>query len=173
MKKKNKKMNMKLILLTLALFAAAFFSYRGWSTVRILIRMVLESEITYFIAWAVPILIFLVNFVGNKIKDIDSEPMITMRFGKFCDHALGGVAYAIVIVTALVLLKGLFIQTFFGDKIFFVDFKNIDLLTILSIALFLLYSAIRKIIEIAKSTFIIGHTAIVLDEKKKEVKYNG
>jgi hypothetical protein len=82
------------------------------------------------------------------------------------------VAYGTIITTSLTLLKGLYIQKFFDDKIFFKEFKEIDLMTVFGVMIFLLYFSVMKVVDVAKETYKIRHTEQVLTTAKKIVKPN-
>lgn len=167
------KYNYKLMIFStfLVVIAAAIF-YFYWDFTKILIRKILEEKFTVFIIWVVTVLIFLVHYFKHKSKDVESEPILTKKFGAFIDNILGGIGYATAITTSLTLLKGLYIQKFFNDKIYFVEFQDLDLITIFGVTLFLLYFASMKVIDIAKETYKVEHTEQVLNEKKEVVNPN-
>jgi len=170
MKRQKAKYNYKLIFASAALVvvaAAAFFFY--WDTTRLIIRRILEEKFTLFFLWVVTVLIFLVHYFKHKSKEVESEPIITKKFGAFIDNMLGGIAYGTTITTSLTLLKGLYIQKFFTDKVFFIEFQDLDLMTIFGVALFLLYFSCMKVIDIAKETYKVEHTEQVLNEQKEAV----
>lgn len=162
------KYNYKLIIATAVLIviaAAAFYFY--WDITKLIIRKILEAKFTVFILWVVTVLIFLLYYFKHKDKEVASEPIITKKFGDFIDSILGGVGYGTVITTSLTLLKGLYIQKFFpNDKIYFLEFQDLDLMTIFGVTLFLLYFSLMKVIDIAKETYLVEHTEQVLNEQR-------
>jgi hypothetical protein len=165
---KNKaKYNYKLIILSafvVIICAVAFYFY--WETTKIIIRKILEAKFTSFLFWLITVLIFLFHYFKHKSKEVRSETIITNKFGKFIDNLLGGVGYGTAITTCLTLLKGLYIQKFFGDIIYFSEFKDLDLMTIFGVTLFLLYLSIMKVVDIAKETYKVEHTEQVMTEDK-------
>lgn len=162
------KYNYKLILASaflVVIAAAAFYFY--WDTTKLFIRKILEAPFTVFILWVVTVLIFLLHYFQHKNKEVASEPIITKKFGTFIDNILGGIGYGTAITTSLTLLKGLYIQKFFpNDKVYFLEFKDLDLMTIFGVTLFLLYISFMKVIDIAKETYKVEHTEQVLNEQR-------
>jgi len=153
--------------LIVILLAAIFFFF--WDYSKIIIRTILESRLTNFLLWTVTVLIFLIHYFKHKDKEVKSETILTKKFGVFFDNALGGVTYGTIITTSLTLLKGLYIQEFFTDTQYFLEFKDLDLMTIFGVMIFLLYFSVMKVIDIAKETYKVQHTEQVLTEDKKIV----
>lgn len=151
--------------------ATAFFFY--WETTKIIIRNILEAKLTYFLLWTITVLIFLLHYFRHKDKEVRSETIITKKFGVFFDNALGGIAYGTIMTTCLTLLKGLYIQKFFTDKIYFTEFNDMDLMTVFGVMSFLLYYAGVKVIDTAKETYKVQHTEKVFDENKIVVVPDG
>jgi len=170
MKNTKAKYNYKLIFASAFLVivaAAAFYFY--WDTTKLIIRRVLEEKFTVFLLWVITVLIYMFHYFKHKSKEVESEPIITKKFGAFIDNLLGGVGYGTAITTSLTLLKGLYIQTFFSDKVYFLEFQDLDLMTIFGVTLFLLYFSFMKVIDIAKETYKVEHTEQVLNERKEVV----
>ncbi len=143
----------------------AFYFY--WNLTRQFIRYILECKFTIFILWVITILVFLIHYFTHKSKDVETEPIITKKFGIFIDNALGGVSYGTTMTTSITLLKGLYIQKFFVDRVYFKEFQDIDLMAIFGVTLFLLYISVMKVVEISKETYKVAeHTEIVLNEQK-------
>jgi len=164
------KYNFRLMIISaiiVVVLAAAFFFF--WDTTKGIIRLILEAQFTYFLLWAVTVLIFMLHYFKIKDKEVKSETIITKKFGSFVDNAFGGVAYGTIITTSLTLLKGLYIQQFFTDKQYFTEFKNLDLMTVFGVMVFLLYFACMKVIDIAKETYKVEHIEQVLNEKREVV----
>jgi hypothetical protein len=164
------KYNLKLIIasviIVIALAAAFFFC---WETTKCIIRAILEAKLTYFLLWTITVLIFLFHYFKHKDKEVKSEPVFTKKFGAFIDNAFGGIAYGTIIITALTLLKGLYIQKFFNDKQYFTEFNDLDLMTVFGVMIFLLYFTAMKVIDIAKEAYKIEHTEQVLNEQRQIV----
>ena len=140
-----------------------FYFYLDYT--KSIIRKILEAKLTSFIFTIVTIIVFVIHYFKHKSKAVESEVIITKKFGSFIDNLLGGVAYATAITTSLTLLKGLYIQNFFSDKVYFLEFQNIDLMTIFGVTLFMLYISFMKVIDIAKETYKVERTEQVLNEK--------
>lgn len=170
MKKSKQSYDFKLIIISAILvvgLAIAFFFY--WETTKVIIRTVLESKLTYFLIWTITVLIFIIHYLRHKDKEINSETIITKKFGVFMDNALGGFTYATIITTCLTLLKGLYIQKFFLDKVYYSEFNDIDLMTVFGVMIFLLWYAGVKVIDTAKETYKVQHTEVVMTEDKRIV----
>jgi len=151
----------------LGIVAIAFHFY--WGVTKFIIRKILEEKFTYFLLWAITVLIFLINYFKHKSKDIASEPVITLKFGAFIDNFFGGIGYATAITTSLTLLKGIYIQNFFSDKTFFMEFNDVDMFTIFGVVVFILYFSFLKVVEIAKIIYKVEHTEQVLNNNKEVV----
>lgn len=148
----------------ITIFNFLFFFF--WDNTRIIIRTILESRFISSFIWTVTIVIFILHYIRHKEKEVKSETIITKKFGEFMDNALGGIAYSTIISTSITLLKGLYIQKFFTDKIYFKEFNNLDLTTVFGVVLFLLYYAGLKVVDIAKETYKVKRTEIVMTENK-------
>lgn len=169
----NSKYDYKLIAISvfvIALIYGMFFSYLD--NTKKIIRIILEAKTTYFLLWTITIYIFVLHYIRHKSKDIKSDTIITKKFGVFFDNAFGGVAYATMITTSLTLIKGLYIQKFFGDIKYFLEFNDLDLTSIFGISLFFLYYSIMKVIDTGKETHKTQRTKKVLNDKKEIVSNN-
>lgn len=154
-------------IIIITVISGAFFFY--WENTKKIIRFILEAQLTYFLLWTFTILVFIFHYLKHKHKEVKSETIFTKKFGTFFDNALGGFAYATIITTSLTLLKGLYIQKFFTDKKYFIEFNDLDLMTMFGVMLFLLYYAGVKVIDTFKETYKIQHTEKVYTENKVEV----
>ncbi len=154
-------------IIILIILAVAFYFY--WDITKNIIRSVLETRFTSFILWVITVFIFIVHYFRIRSKHAEIEPIITIKFGYFVDNIIGGITFATTITTSLTLLKGLYIQTVFGDKIYFHGFQDQDLLAIFGVALFLLYYAIMKVISVAKETYETQKMERVKNEEGVEV----
>lgn len=166
----NTKYDYKLIVLSIiiiTIIAVAFFFF--WENTKSIIRFILEAKLTYFLLWTFTVMVFFINYIKHKHKDVKSEIIFTRKFGVFIDNALGGITYATIITTSLTLLKGLYIQQFFKDKQYFLEFKDLDLMTMFGVMLFLLYYAFLKVIDTAKETYKVQNTEIVYNENREAV----
>jgi hypothetical protein len=167
MKRVKTTYNYKLIIVSaiIVILLAILFFFK-LDTTKIVIRNVLEARLIYFLFWIVPLLIFLTHYFIQKDKMITSETIITRKFGAFMDNALGGASYGTIITTSLTLLKGLYIQNFFTDKKYFLEFNNLDLVAVFGVVAFLLYYALMKVVNMAKETYKVQNTEQVLTENK-------
>lgn len=161
METKNK-YETRLILLTGVIVTALAIPYFFYlEETKNIIRLTLESKLLYFLLWTVTVVIFIFYYLRTTNKKIEQETILTKKFGEFTDKALGGISYATVITTSITLLKGIYIQYFFVDKTYFLEFGQLDLMTIFAISIFLLYSSITKVIEIAREAYRTGQTETV------------
>jgi hypothetical protein len=170
MEESDSRYDLKLIIISaISIIAISIMFFFYWEITKWVIRTILEAKITYFLAWNISVFIFIIHYIKHKDKDVISEPIFTKRFGAFMDNALGGISYATVITTSLTLLKGLYIQKFFIDKKYFLEFNDLDLTTVFGVTAFLLYFSLMKVIDIAKETYKTQHTKEVLTEAKLRV----
>ena len=158
------KYDIKLIFISVAILGLAIVFYFNKNTTMIIIRHILESTFTSFILWIITVIVFVIHYFTQKSRNIRSELISIKIFGPFMDTITTGMTYATVITTSLTLLKGIYIQTFFHDKQYFMEFQNSDLLAIFLIAIFLLYTAIMRVIGIVKETYMVQNTEQVKTE---------
>lgn len=132
------------------------------------IKILLEKEILSIALFSGTVILFVINYVKHKSKQVQKDVIITDKFGDFIDNFLGGIGYGTVISTSLTLLKGLFVQKFFNIN-YFAEFDGLDLFAILGVALFLLYYALMKVYDIAIETYKIDKTEIVRGKNKEVI----
>lgn len=169
MKKIISKIDLKLLIIFIGLFSLSILTFYYSEFAKIHVRKFLESDLTKFVIYALIIILFVLHYFKCKQNEYDNEAIITKRFGIFFDNAFGGIAYATIFYTGLTLLKGLFIQFFFTDKIFFYEFSMIDTIAIFGVIIFTLFFVALKIVEIATETFRKHNTETVLTEKREPV----
>lgn len=165
--------NRSMMVSAIAVAVCAIVYFFFLDLTKLIMRNVLEAKLAYFLVWVVAVVIFLAHYFQLRKKEVVSKPIVTKQFGEFADNVLGGVGYATFITTALTLLKGLFIQTFFNDKQYFAEFDKIDLMTVFVVMSFLLYYSIMKVVDIAKETYRAEHTEQVLIADKSESFHDG
>ena len=95
---------------------------------------------------------------------LQSLPLtIILHFGKFADSAFATITYGLASTTSAAILKGVYIQQFFQEKVYFNHFDQIDIYSMLVVCLFLLgyslyaaLSALHNAILLSKAETAVG-----------------
>ncbi|MGB5024728.1 MAG: hypothetical protein WBO44_05220 [Saprospiraceae bacterium] len=114
------------------------------------IKLVIESEYFLYLIWLGIVAIFFIHYLRNHTRNIAEDFFITDKFGNFMDHAIAGVGHATAITTSITLLKGLYIQAYFGEPIYYAQFNTIDKSSLGIVISFLLYFNCVKVFEVFK-----------------------
>lgn len=148
-----RRLNLRLIALFVVLSALSTLLVLNKASALLWIKLVLESEHLNATLWLGFICCFVVRYLSIETKDInnDDSGLIFTHFGKFADTAFAIVTYGLASTTSAAILKGVYIQQFFGEKIYFSYFDQIDIYSMLIVCLFLfgysLYAAINSLVQ--------------------------
>lgn len=140
----------KIFLLIILLIVAFYYiSYPEWF--QYVIRRILEWNKLNIVIWCFVTICFLMRWYSVKdIQGYDSG-LIYKDFGVFADNAFAAITYGLTLTTSTAILKGVYIQLFFKEAIYFKDLDNIDIYSMLVVCIYLLsYSMIasfKSIIE--------------------------
>ena len=132
-----KNIDIKLIFIALILIIIAFFYVNYQHIITLLIRNTLEWKNLNLVLWLYIILCYLIHYLSIKdIKNYESG-LIFKAFGTFGNSAFAIITYGLALTTSASILKGVFIQQYFQDKIYFNHFDEIDIYSMLVVSAFL------------------------------------
>lgn len=106
-----------------------------------LIKNVLESNWPTVTLWIIVLIGVVVRLFTENPEQPLKTGLIYESFGKYADAIFTATTYGVSGSTSLALLKGLYLQAFFGGE-FFSGFGNFDLVSICVISSFLLFYSI-------------------------------
>lgn len=131
------KVNLRLfsVLVVLVIIAATYISEQKHYNQ--IIRNILEWDQLSISLWLGVIISFILHYFSSKDLAEDYDSLIYKQFGIFADSAFAAVTYGVAITTSAAILKGVYIQQFFGDIVYFNNFESIDIYSMLVVCLFL------------------------------------
>lgn len=165
----QKKIDYKTISIAGLLFILSLLLYHFSAKSKYFIRILLESQLLNYVFWCLSLIIFVVHYFKFKNKAIKSQKFITKKFGDFIDAFLGGIGSGTAITSSLTLIKGFYVQIFFGDMIYFYELDKIDLWMIFATVCFILYYVFMKVIDVAKEIIWTSHVEQVVVEGQEKV----
>lgn len=123
----------------LFIFGIAVFAYKD--PTKVIIKNVLESNwptVTLWIAVVIGVVVQL--FTANPDSSLRTG-LIYESFGRYADAIFTATTFGVSGSTSLTLIKGLYLQAFFGGA-FFAGFGAFDLVSIFVISSFLLFYSV-------------------------------
>ena len=130
-------MNKKLIYVAIGFIILSIIYINNEDDITLLIKNILEWENLNLILWLYIILCFLIYYLSVKdVKNYDSGLMFK-EFGTFGNSAFAIVTYGLALTTSASILKGVYIQQYFKEKIYFNNFDEIDIYSMLVVSIFL------------------------------------
>ena len=142
-------MNKKVVLVALCLFFLCVLFIFLKDTVRCCIRYFLEAEKVKFIFTALMFTMISYYSIFNK-HETDNTNICFYRFKNnfwLLDLLLNSCTYISIFLTAFSLLKGTYIQKFYGDKIYFLEFEAYDIYVMFGVSLILLWYALYNCVQ--------------------------
>jgi hypothetical protein len=132
------RINYKLLLVFAFLIFIAFNYISNQQHYNDSIRAILEWGQLGVSLWAAVVICFIMHYFSSKDSGDGYVGLIYKEFGVFADSAFAAVTYGLASTTSASILKGVYIQQFFGDVIYFNYFGAIDIYSMLVVCLFLL-----------------------------------
>ena len=102
------------------------------------IRAVLEWKHLNVSIWLGCFICFVLHYLSSKDSSTEYAGLVYKQFGVFADSAFAAITYGLAITTSASILKGVYVQQFFGDVIYFNHFESLDIYSMLVVCLFLL-----------------------------------
>lgn len=105
--------------------------------------------------WLSLICCFVVHYISIKSDNSYDGGIIYTHFGKFADSAFAIVTYGLASTTSVAILKGVYIQVFLKEEVYFNHFDQIDMYSMLIVCLFLLgYSSFAALTALRTAIFL-------------------
>ncbi|MCJ8304738.1 hypothetical protein [Shewanella sp.] len=160
-----KALNYKLVCVFIFLVALSVFLVLFQDLTKNCIKSILQWKHLNITLWLSLICCFVVHYVSIKSDNSYDGGIIYKHFGKFADTAFAIVTYGLASTTSAAILKGVYIQQFFNEKVYFNHFDQIDIYSMLVVSLFLLgyslyaaLSALRNAVFLSKAETAIPVT---------------
>ncbi|MDE1352136.1 hypothetical protein L9W80_18540 [Vibrio aestuarianus] len=102
------------------------------------IRSVLEWKHLNISIWFGCFICFVLHYLSAKSSNAEYAGLIYKQFGIFADSAFAAITYGLAMTTSASILKGVYVQQFFGDVVYFNHFESLDIYSMLVVCLFLL-----------------------------------
>lgn len=148
-------MNKKLLLVLAFLIVLSFCFVNYQVEIKLYIRSILEWKLLSTILWLYIIICYIIYFLANIDTKDNESGAIYKQFGTFANSAFAAITFGIASTTSAVILKGVYIQEYFGDKKYFLEFDNLDIYSILVVSMFLFgYSIIESFKSLLKGIML-------------------
>ncbi|MFT6914738.1 MAG: hypothetical protein ACJAWL_001034 [Motiliproteus sp.] len=134
----TKKINKKMVFVLLFLFCLAFLSVANQEDFSKLLRNFLEWKHLTISLWLYAIISFFIHYLSSKDMDSGYSGVVFKHFGVFADSAFAAITFGLASTTSSSILKGVYVQQYFGDEIYFNKFDDVDIYSMLVVCLFLL-----------------------------------
>ena len=143
-------MNKKVVLVAICLFFLCVVFIFLKDTVMSCIRYFLEAEKVKFIFTALMFTMISYYSIFNK-HETDNTNICFYRFKNnfwLLHLLLNSCTYISIFLTAFSLLKGTYIQKFYGDKIYFLELQAYDIYVMFGVSLILLWYALYNCVQL-------------------------
>ncbi len=131
------RINLRLLLVFIILVVLAVTYISEQKYYNQLIRSFLEWKQLSVSLWAGVVICFLVHYLSSRGSGDEYSGIIYKQFGVFADSAFAAITYGLAVTTSASILKGVYVQQFFGDVVYFNQFESIDIYSMLVVCLFL------------------------------------
>jgi hypothetical protein len=130
-------MNKKLIFVSIGFIILSTFYVNNENIITSTIKNILEWKHLNLILWLYIILCFLIYYLSVKDMENYESGLIFKEFGTFGNSAFAIITYGLALTTSASILKGVYIQQYFKDKVYFNNFDEIDIYSMLVVSIFL------------------------------------
>ena len=155
-----KNINYSLLLVTLCLstLSVLYLSYQN--NANNILRTILEWNHLGASLWLGITVCFIVYYFSIKNSPEIYSGIIFTHFGVFADTAFAIITYGLASTTSASILKGVYIQQYFGDQVYFNNFSSIDIYSMLVVCLFLIgYSLFASFKALVSALYVSSSEA--------------
>lgn len=131
------KLNLKLILVFVLLLSLSALLVLNTESTMLTVKRFLEWKQLNLCLWLGFISCFIVHYLSIKDNTSYDGGLIFKHFGKFADSGFAVCTYGLASTTSAAILKGIYAQQFFSEEIYFMNFDQIDIYSMLIVCLFL------------------------------------
>ena len=163
----GKRLNYKLIsVFILLIFLSVLLSFHKADS-KEFIKSILEWNNLNFSIWISFIVCFFIHYLSIRNDKTYDGGLIYKHFGKFADSAFAVGTYGLASTTSTAILKGVYSQQFLHEKIYFNNFDQIDIYSMLVVCIFLLAYSIYAAVGALLNAFLISQaeSAIPINTK--------
>ena len=157
-----KALNFKLIGVFILLVFLSFILISNTEPTMLLIKSVLKWELLNATLWLGIICCFAVHYLSIKDDSSYNGGLIFKHFGKFADSAFAIITYGLASTTSASILKGVYIQQYFEEKIYFNHFDQIDIYSMLVVCLFLLGYSLYAAISALRNAVLLSQAELAI-----------
>lgn len=153
-----KRINFGLLFVMILLFCFSFFYISNKKLINVSIRQVLEWKELNLSIWILVSISFFIHYLAEKNNKINYSGLIYKHFGIFADSAFAAITYGLAATTSAAILKGVYIQQFFGDVVYFNNFSSLDINSMLVVCIFLLGYSFWATVKAVINAILQGHS---------------
>ena len=151
----NIKIDWKLLAVFLMLVGLSVAYVSHQSIVKAFIKLFLTWPHLPLCIWLFVIVSFVVHYLSVKSSKTSYDGLIYKAFGKFADSAFAAITYGLALTTSASILKGVYIQQIVKDGVYFNNFDEVDIYSMLVVCLFLFaYSVYATSLALVNALFI-------------------
>lgn len=132
-----KNIDWKLALVFACLVLVSVGYVANQETVKLAIKAILEWSHLNITIWLSVFVSFVIHYLSVRNSNNNYEGLIYKAFGKFADSAFAAITYGLALTTSASILKGVYIQQIIGGDIYFNNFEELDIYSMLIVCLFL------------------------------------
>ena len=133
----QKRINIWLLFVMLFLLFLSVIYMLNQKSINLGVRYILEWDKLNLAIWLWVSISFFIHYLSEKDNKNYYSGLIYKDFGIFADSFFAAITYGLAATTSTAILKGVYIQQFFGDVVYFNNFSSIDISSMLVVCIFL------------------------------------
>ncbi|MCL1076492.1 hypothetical protein [Shewanella dokdonensis] len=150
-----KRFHLKTVITFICLVILAALYIRYQKQCNLGIREALEWQHLNISLWLGCFICFAIHFLSSKDNDQSNyQGVIYKNFGVFADSAFAAITFGLASTTSAAILKGVYVQQFFGDVIYFNYFGTVDIYSMLVVCSFLFGYSIWGCVKVLYSAML-------------------
>lgn len=134
----QKKLDKTMLVVLFCLIGFAYAYVANQESANNVLRDILEWDHLGTSLWFYTVISFLIHYLSSRNLDDAYSGVVFKHFGVFADSAFAAITFGLASTTSASILKGVYVQQYFGDEIYFKNFNDIDIYSMLVVCLFLL-----------------------------------
>lgn len=162
----SKKLNIKLIGVFILLSILSIVLLLNKDESMLAVKSFLEWKLLNSSLWLGFFCCFSVHYLSIRNDKFYDSGLIFKHFGKFADTGFAICTYGLASTTSVAILKGVYAQQFFGEEIYFTNFDQIDIYSMLIVSIFLFGYSVYAAISATINAFVISQAETAVPVKK-------
>jgi hypothetical protein len=161
-----KALNIKLSCVFILLVGLSILLLINKEPTMLYIKSILEWKRLNTALWLGFFCCFTVHYLSIKNDESYNGGLIFKHFGKFADSGFAMITYGLASTTSAAILKGVYIQQYFEEKVYFNNFDQVDIYSMLVVCLFLLGYSIFAALSALRNALLFtqAETAIPIKD---------